>query len=501
MAIKGYTFYIDGVKVNQVPQESPTYTFTGLASSSVHDITVEAVDYAGNVSTPGELDGASTLTYTSGSPMSDADKLAIDNIVNTSLAANGAAKNFTANNAGVIISITSDKGDYAKAYGKDYGGNILTTDMKMRWGSNTKMATATLILAQIDAGHISFDDTLTKFGSRTSGVANGNTITIKHLLMMRSGIRDYLQQDGTVQKSYFLNPTQTFDPMPYIRSYTPLFAPNERTEYSNSNYYLMGRILEWCDATYGTGRDIRTIMLEDFCEAFGLTETEWPTGNNMTAPYSRAGAANAPDILSAMQSLGIFSFLIPWVVPGAQLTPTIEFTAVSPSWAGSAGVLDGTIDDLLTFGKGLRDGLLISPALQQLRKELFETYLTYPPDPAHPEIGDGWSGAGLGFFQFGQWLGWVGSFAGYMSVVFFNPVNDAVIAAMANWMEYNVSDLFMKLRYYLYPESVHTQPSIRRLDSGVASGEAFGTPGVYVYHAPGDEDTNTDVPLKVPFYV
>lgn len=500
MAIKGYTFYIDGVKQNNVPQGSPTYTFTGLSSNSSHHIKVEVVDYANNVSTPGELD-ASTLTYTAGSPMGPADKAAIDSIVNAAIATSGAVQSFTSANAGCIIGITSDKGDYYQAYGHDYSGAALTTDMKMRWGSCTKMATATLILAQIDAGHISFDDTLSRFGAKTSGVPNGDIITIKQLLMMRSGIKDYLQQDGAIQQSYFLNPTQTFDPMPYIRSYPPLFTPGTQTSYSNSNYYLLGRILEWCDLNYGSGRDARTIILEDFCQELGMVESEWPPigTNYLTAPYSRAGAFN--QAWPTIQGLGFLAFLAPIFVPGVQLTKTIEFTAVSTSWADASGALAGTISDFVRFGEALRDGALISSDLKQLREELFELYIPYAPDPAKPWIGDGWSGAGLGVFQFGEWLGWIGNIAGYMTALFYNYKNGAVLAIMTNWMLFDVADLFYQIRYALYPDSVHNQPTIRRLDAGVPSGEAFGNTRAYVYHAPGDDDSHTDVPFNVPFYI
>lgn len=497
MAIKGYTFYLDGVKQNQVPQESPTYTFTGLASNTDHHIEVEVVDYANNVSTPGELD-ASTLAPTPGAPMGVSDTTAIDAIVNAAITTNGAAQRFTSANAGCIIGISCDKGDYYQAYGHDYGGNALTTDMKMRWGSCSKMATATLILAQIDAGHISLDDKLSQF---VSGVPNGSIITIEHLLMMRSGIRDYLQEDSTHQQSYFLNPTQVVDPMPWIRSYAPLFVPGTKTQYSNSNYILLGSILEWCDLNYGTGRNVRTIVLEDYCQALGLTDTEWPlVGTNyLTQPYSRGGAFN--QVYPTAQSLGFFAFLIPYFLPGAQLTPTIEFTAVSTSWAGSAGAMAGPIADFVKFGKALYNGDLISSDMKQLRNELFETYIEYPPDPAKPWIGDGWSGSGLGVFQFGAWLGWIGNIGGYMTALFFDYDNGAVIALMFNWLMFDVADLFYQIRYALYPDSVHTQPTIRRGIGGIASGESFGTAAAYVYHTPGDEDSHTDVPLKVPFYI
>ena len=54
MTLKGYNFYLDGVKMNSLPQASPTFKFTGLSSDTPYEITTEAVDVAGNVSAPSD---------------------------------------------------------------------------------------------------------------------------------------------------------------------------------------------------------------------------------------------------------------------------------------------------------------------------------------------------------------------------------------------------------------------------------------------------------------
>ena len=489
--LAGYNFYLDGVRLNGIPiPEGRQFSITGLNSSTDYTgrIVVKAVDHAGNESTPVAPASAITQQYSAGdSPMADADKAAVDNIVTTVMAGSSAA------DGGCHIGIVGPKGQYYKAYGSAYG-RALTLDDRMRFGSITKMATATLVLRQIDQGHLSFDDKLNQF---VTGVPNGDRITIKHLLMMRAGLLDYLQQDAAHSQSYFLNPTQVVDPLPWIRSYAPLYEPGQGFNYSNSCYVLLGEILKWCDAQYGTGRDVRTIILEDFCQAVGMTESEWPTGNYMTAPYSRGWADNAA--YATIQSLGIFAFLAPLFVPGVQTTPTIEFTAASTTWGGSAGALDGTIHDLVKFGEALRDGALISPALKQQREETFQTYATYTP--AHPWEGDGWSGAGLGVMQFGQWLGWVGNLAGYNASLFYNIVNGAVIAITTNDMNGPSYELFLEIRYLLWPDSVHTVPQIVRPAAVTAEADQFGTLDAYKWHAPGDADGKTELPHKIPFYV
>lgn len=503
----GYNFYDEdlGIKLNDapIPADSGTEVYSGLASNTVHTLTATAVNSAGMESARSAPITARTLSNpVAGQPMTADKQAAIDAIVAKYLPGGTPTKGESAD--GVIIGITTPDGDYYKAYGGDETpGLSLTLDDKMRFGSCTKMYTATLILAQVDAGHITLDDTLNMY---VDGIANGDIITIKNLLQMQSGIEDYLQQDAAVSQQYFLNPTAAFDPLPHIKSYTPLFQPGTQTEYSNSNYILLGMILEWCDATYGTGRDIATIIAQDCLTPLGLSETEWPTGDYMTAPYSRAWSDNLAltqvqaslgSFYGILASLGLLSMALAAAGYGSvQTTPTIEFTAVNPDYAGAAGVLDGPIADFVNFGKAINSGALLSAEMKQQREEEFVTYLTYTPE--HPWEGPGWMGMGLGVIQWGNlWLGWIGNLGGYVSTLFANPKNGSVIAILMNKMQALPLEMHYEIAYLLYPETTLIAPSVVRM-GGAESPRAFGDMVVARWQAPGDEDGVTTVPHKVP---
>lgn len=493
--LKGYNVRLDGLKLNDAPiPDGQPFSYTGLASATDYSdrVTISAIDNAGNETTPVTLRSIGKTLVTADPAPSDVLPLDITNQIDEFAA--GYLKPNTVVD-GAIVGVYTPTGSYYKAYGGDRTtGLSLTIDHKMRYGSCTKMYTAVLVLAQIDAGHLSLDDKLSQY---VSGPAYWDKITIKHLLMMQSGIEDYLQQDPTVGQSYFLTPTAAFDPLPHIRSYTtPLYEPGTQSSYSNSNYILLGMILEWCDTQYGSGRDIRTIIQQDCLDALGITETEWPTGNYMTAPYSRGWSLNLA--LPQIQAiLGPFAFLA--ALLGYPTSAEVEWTAVSTTWAGAAGALDGTVAAAVKFGQAIASGALLSPAMKQLRDETFVTYLTYTP--ANPWEGQGWMGFGLGVIQWGSWLGWIGNLGGYKCTMFANPTNGAVIVVMMNHMA-TVDDinLMYRIAYLLYPETTLIQPSIVR-PTGIPSSATVGTPEVYVYHTPGDEDAKTDVPLKVPFYI
>ncbi|EFG75300.1 beta-lactamase [Mycobacterium parascrofulaceum ATCC BAA-614] len=502
--LKGYNVRLDSQLLNSTPiPEGQPFPYVGAMSATDYSdrITITAIDNAGHETDPVSLrDLGETLITTNPTPtdlLPLETRNSIDGIVAKYIKPNDVTD-------GAIIGIYTEDGSYDKAFGGDRTtGLTLTIDHKMRYGSCTKMYTAILILAQIDAGHLSLDDKLDQF---VSGVANGGKITIKNLLQMQSGIEDYLQQDATVAQSYFLTPTATFDPLPKIRSYTPLFEPGTQSEYSNSNYILLGMILEWCDAQYGTGRDIRTIIYEDCLTPLGLTETEWPTGNYMTAPYARGWAANLAlsqvqatlgPLYGLLASLGLLQSALSLAGYGSvQTTPEVEFTAVSTSWAGAAGALNGTVANAVKFGRALANGDLLTPEMKQYRDENFVDYLKF--DPKGPEQGQGWMGFGLGVVQWGSWLGWIGNLGGYKCTLFANPTNGAVIVVMMNHMSAQDVQTFYEIAYLLYPETTLIQPSIVRMP-GLESPRAFGLMEVLRWAPIGDQDGATAIPLKVPY--
>ena len=500
MAIKGYNFYLNGEKINSLPQSSPIFTFTGLPSNTPYEITTETVDRAGNVSELSDPLETSTLEHTSSDePMSDADKAIVD----------AAMLSYQGPASGMQVSISGPRGFYTQAYGKDYGTKALTIDDKMHYGSCTKMYTALLICRQIDLGYLSFDDTLDMFEA-TQGIVNGDIITVKMLLMQRTGIGEVVDAASAFGQAGYLHPLTGGDPMPYIRAAPSKFPPGTQYAYCNSNYILLGEILRQLDIDNGTGREVADILRQDCFEILELTDTEWRLGPYMQPPYSRGWTDNFayPTIVKIIQSLPLYGLLgwLYWMVaPGMSrgwpTTPTYEFTAYHPSYAGTAGCLDGTISDLRKFGEALCNGLLLSPKMIQMREEIFGPYAVY--EPGNPWEGPGWMGNGLGIINWGQWRGWCGGSAGYGSALWYNPTNGAVIAILHNYYgPIDPLNSFYRIAYTFWPEStLHTDEWIMRQNTGLAANENFGTGAAYTWHTPGDVNGVTQLPHKVGYYL
>lgn len=111
------------------------------------------------------------------------------------------------------------------------------SNTRYRIGSLTKIFTATLIFQLIDAGKV---DIQTKLGDFYPEIPNAEQITIGSLLNHSSGIFN-LTQHKELNPYKAKTKSEILDMMAKL---SPVFAPDSKSEYSNSNYILLGYILE-----------------------------------------------------------------------------------------------------------------------------------------------------------------------------------------------------------------------------------------------------------------
>ncbi|MCE7041506.1 serine hydrolase [Dyadobacter sp. CY312] len=114
-----------------------------------------------------------------------------------------------------------------------------TAATKYRIGSISKTFTATMIFQLIDEGKLSLKTTLDKYYPT---VANSSKITIGNLLNHRSGIHSLTNDAAYLE--YMTKPKTSEEMLAIISAAKPDFQPDTKTEYSNSNYVLLGYIIE-----------------------------------------------------------------------------------------------------------------------------------------------------------------------------------------------------------------------------------------------------------------
>lgn len=129
-----------------------------------------------------------------------------------------------------------------------------STNTCYRVASITKQFTAAAIMQLTEQGKINLDDTIDKY---YPSYKYADKITVKSLLNMTSGLKDYMNSDGDINDGIY-----TYDHLEYkvtadnsakenkkeimdwIFSQELNFEPDSQFMYSNSSYYLLGDIIE-----------------------------------------------------------------------------------------------------------------------------------------------------------------------------------------------------------------------------------------------------------------
>ncbi|MBV9972653.1 MAG: beta-lactamase family protein, partial [Candidatus Eremiobacteraeota bacterium] len=186
---------------------------------------------------------------------------------------------------GVLVAVWDGTGrSYIHGFGfADVAKNRpLSSADHFRIGSNTKTFVVATILQLADEGKLQLDDPISRF---TIGVTvpNGNHITIRELCEMRSGLFEAF--DSPQFEKMHLTPQMKFNARTTIGWATkqkPYFAPGKAYKYSNTNYLILGLIIE--AVTHDTvGNQIRKRLIGPF----HLTHTSYPDTMAMPDPWAR----------------------------------------------------------------------------------------------------------------------------------------------------------------------------------------------------------------------
>jgi CubicO group peptidase (beta-lactamase class C family) len=132
-------------------------------------------------------------------------------------------------------------------------GTPMTANTCMELGSISKAFTAEAIYYLHQAGRMDLNESITRYSPGVPGSWAG--ITIRHLLSHTSGIRNYLQDPRFMAAEYFQNQKTPLaeefftevstDSMVWMFYDLPLeFSPGTSWSYSNTGYYLLGKIAE-----------------------------------------------------------------------------------------------------------------------------------------------------------------------------------------------------------------------------------------------------------------
>lgn len=272
----------------------------------------------------------------------------------------------------------------------------LSSRHRARVGSVTKTFTAAVILKLVAQGRIALDDSVERW--LPGLVPNGERITVRQLLNHTSGLAEYcaVPPDSTLCVPAPSEMTRRWTPLQLVEigvRAAPTFPPGQGFSYSNTDYVLLGMIIE-----RATGRSITSSYKRMIFEPLGLKRTSLSNTSSIARPF-----AHGYDVMTAGS----------W---------PLDVTRTSPTIAWSAGAIVSVPADLERFMRALLAGRLFPKSLLRQMMIAAPGSLNGTP-PSSPVEGGGVGTYGLGLIHFtwanacGVW-GHSGSFPGFHTWAF-----------------------------------------------------------------------------------
>jgi len=182
-----------------------------------------------------------------------------------------------------LIGVWDNKGgSFIRAFGyADLENKVpLTPADHFRIGSNTKTFVISVLLQLVAEKKLGLDDSLSRFSLGVT-IPNAEGITVRELCNMRSGLFEAYDTPQFAQLN--MKVPKDFDPktlVAWAMKQKPYFPPGEGYHYTNTNYLLIGMIIESITKD-SVGNQIRKRLLEPF----GLTQTSYPQTQDMPSPW------------------------------------------------------------------------------------------------------------------------------------------------------------------------------------------------------------------------
>jgi D-alanyl-D-alanine carboxypeptidase len=321
---------------------------------------------------------------------------------------------------GAVVLLRTPQGEVVVSFGTTERGTDHDPDegTHFRIASITKTMTAAVIMQLVQEGRLQLDDPVSKY---VPDVPDGDGITIAQLLEMRSGLYSYTDAPE-LSKRMDDDPTREWTPQELLDiafAQPSMFPPGSDHYYSNTNYVLLGLIIEQLE-----GRPLAPSFEARLFKPLAMMHSFVPAIDSHTiqAPYSHGylygGAAHvmlgtpytAEEVAAA--AAGTFE-------------PT-DCTDINHSFAFAAGAVISTAADMATWMKALGGGELLDAEHQRMWQDSAKI-----KDPANPY---NWYGYGIDQLRWGPNTIDVhgGQTPGFNSEAAYDPANDMTLVVWAN---------------------------------------------------------------------
>lgn len=259
-------------------------------------------------------------------------------------------------------------------------------------GSITKTFTAAILMQLVEEGKLSLSTKLAEF---YPGLPQADKITIEHLLRHQSGLYNFTHAED--YKKWMTEERSKEQLLALFREDEVQFEPGSQFEYSNTNYVLLGFIIEDI-----TGESYVAQLQKRITDPLNIDNTYYGDGIDP----EKGEAASFRYVNSEWTALPETDMSIPY----------------------SAGALASTTGDMITFIRALFNGKLVSE--ESLDKMMSMQY-NY--------------GLGLGQVPFYDKIayGHNGGIDGFVSSLIYFPKEDVTLAVVTNGLNYNFNDILI----------------------------------------------------------
>ena len=287
----------------------------------------------------------------------------------------------------------------------------LRPDMRFRIGSVTKTFTATAALMLVDECKLRLDDTIERWQPK---LPEASHITVRELLNHTSGVPDF-SDNPRITNELERHPLREHPPQTLVDGSFTLpraFAPGAAWEYSNTNYFILGLIVEDL-----TGQPLEQFIQRRILDPLHLDATSFPTTPAIPQPATSGALVEIDDDLNVLSE---------------------QPFNLSPSYVWAAGAMVSDLADLETWVRALVDGTLLSPETQRARLTLVPMVGPEVPDGTVFEPIGGTTGPsltaqyGLGLFAMGGFIGHNGDIPGYEAVMMYDPNTGTLVVELQN---------------------------------------------------------------------
>lgn len=174
---------------------------------------------------------------------------------------------------GAVLCVESGDSSFSYVCG---AGN-LESDTPYFIASVTKLYVTAVLLKLRSENQLHLQNKISNYFSKDflqelhvcKGFEYSNEITIKHLMSNTSGIPDYFSSEVIRELTAGIDQSWGFEKtIASAKQKKPKFAPGKKAEYSDTNYQLLGRIIEIV-----TKKDIHTVFKEIIFDELNLVDT------------------------------------------------------------------------------------------------------------------------------------------------------------------------------------------------------------------------------------